>query len=117
MATKERGISTPPVKPCATRKRIIRSRECVCPQQMEKSTNKIEFTIRYLFRENAAESHPVSGITTISATRWDVGIHEISSAFLDDHTRRVKGNPLYLGIDKHRGIGCIPTLGPFRSHC
>jgi hypothetical protein len=24
---------------------------------------------------------------------------------------------LYLGIDKHRGIGCIPTLGPFRSHC
>jgi hypothetical protein len=79
MTTKEDGISTPPVKPCKTRKRIMRFRECACPQQMEKKMNKTEFTKRYLFRENAAESHDVNGITTISATRYEVGTHEISS--------------------------------------
>jgi len=79
MTTKERGIRTPPVKPCRTRKRIMRFRECACPQQTEKNTNKTEFTRRYLFRENAAESHEVNGITTISATRYEVGTHEISS--------------------------------------
>src|SRR5580698_1663628 len=80
MTTKERGISTPPVKPCRTRKRIIISSECACPQQTEKNTNKTEFTRRYFLSENAAESHAVSGIVTISATRYDVGTHEISSA-------------------------------------
>jgi hypothetical protein len=79
MTSKERGISTPPVKPCKTRKRIIRLRECVCPQQTEKTINKIEFTRRYLLRENAADSHEVREITTISATRYAVGTHEISS--------------------------------------
>src|SRR5271170_423754 len=79
MTTKERGISTPPVKPCRTRKRIISSSECACPQQTEKNTNKIELTRRYFFRENTAESHELSGIVTISATRYAVGTHEISS--------------------------------------
>src|SRR5215813_137128 len=79
MTTKDRGIRTPPVKPCNTRKRIMRSRERACPQQREKKTNKIEFTRRYFFNENAAESHEVNGITTISATRYEVGTHEISS--------------------------------------
>ena len=62
-------MSTPPVKPCRTRKRIIISRECACPQQTEKKTNKIAFTKRYFFNENAADSQEVNGITTISATR------------------------------------------------
>src|SRR5215475_5001688 len=79
MTTKERGISTPPVKPCKTRKRIIRLRERACPQQTEKKTNKVEFTRRYLFKENAADSHEVNEITTISATRYEVGTHDISS--------------------------------------
>ena len=72
-------MSTPPVKPCKTRKRIIRVRECACPQQTEKKMNKIEFTRRYFFSENAADSHEVNGITTISATRYEVGTQEISS--------------------------------------
>ena len=89
MTSKERGISTPPVKPCRTRKRIIKLRECVCPQQTEKKINKIEFTRRYLFRENAAESHEVNEITTISATRYDVGTHEISSELAAKRSRNV----------------------------
>jgi hypothetical protein len=79
MTSKERGISTPPVNPCKTRNRIIRLRECVCPQQTEKIMNNVEFTRRYLFRENTAESQEVKEITTISATRYDVGTQEISS--------------------------------------
>src|SRR5580658_893305 len=79
MTTKESGISTPPVKPCNTRNRIIKPSEWACPQQTEKTTNKIELTRRYLFSENTAESHEVKEITTISATRYAVGTHEISS--------------------------------------
>jgi hypothetical protein len=57
----------------------MRFRECACPQHTEKKTNKTEFTRRYLFSENAAESQAVKGITTISATKYEVGTHEISS--------------------------------------
>jgi hypothetical protein len=79
ITSKESGMSTPPVNPCSTRKRIMNSKERACPQQTEKTTNRIEFTRRYFFSENAAESHEVNEITTISATRYAVGTHEISS--------------------------------------
>src|SRR3569833_2934227 len=46
---------------------------------MENTTNSIEFTRRYFLREKASESHAVNGMTTISATRYDVGTQEISS--------------------------------------
>jgi hypothetical protein len=49
------------------------------PVRSKQNTNKTEFTRRYLFSENAAESHPVNGIVTISATRYAVGTHDISS--------------------------------------
>src|SRR6185437_2144389 len=72
ITSKESGMSTPPVKPCRTRKRIINSRERACPQQIEKKTNRNAFTRRYFFSENVADSHEVNGITTISATRYEV---------------------------------------------
>ena len=41
-----------------------------------------EFTARYFVKENAAGSCAINVIATISATRYEVGTHEISSELL-----------------------------------
>ena len=75
----DNGMSTPPVKPCNARNTIIMVSEWAWPQQTENTIKRTVFTSRYFRRENACASHAVSGITTISATRYAVGTHDISS--------------------------------------
>jgi hypothetical protein len=64
------------VKACTRRERIIRSRECPLPQKTEKITKRAELTARYFVKENAADSRAINVITTISATRYEVGTNK-----------------------------------------
>ncbi len=63
------GISTPPVNPCIARNTIICGRFCAKAQATESSRNRTALVSRYLRIENTWASQPLSGITTISATR------------------------------------------------
>jgi len=73
------GISVPPVKPWTARSTIICDRSCAKAQATDSSRNSTALVRRYLRIENTCASQPLSGITTISAIRYEVEIQPPSS--------------------------------------
>ncbi|MCY1414045.1 hypothetical protein D9M71_294850 [compost metagenome] len=77
------GISAPPVKPCRARNTIMLSRLHAMEQSRDATRNPRDTHTARRRADSSCTSQAVSGIMMISATRYEVEIHEPSSRVAD----------------------------------
>src|SRR5690606_11826445 len=80
---KAKGISAPPASPCNTRKTIMLCRLQAIEQSSEATTKITEMLTAKRRGDSTIASQAASGMMTISATRYEVEIHEPSSMVAD----------------------------------